>query len=383
MAERRVVLYLDMWRGERIQEMKLAGIRRFARMTGWEVVPIDEAESRPHHLKDLLPRHHPVGIIVECSAARTDLPPRLFRGIPVVYLDCSRNLYGRMTKVVHDTKQTVRTVFRELAANRPTAYAFVGYRENRTWSVFRERAFLALVKETGAKCRVFKCVKKSAEARSRRLDAFVAELPQKAAVFAANDNTAREVIDAAKRVHRAIPRSFTLLGVDNLEERCIEGEPTLSSIQIDFERAGYLAARALDDLLHKRAAAGNIRMFGPLMTLRRETTRGSGGREPRSWEAVETIRAQACEGLTASEVIAHIGGSRRLVELRFREALGHSIHDEIESVRLEHVKHLLLDRSVALSVIIDQSGYPSGAALRKAFRLKTGKSLSDWRSENA
>ena len=71
------------------------------------------------------------------------------------------------------------------------------------------------------------------------------------------------------------------------------------------------------------------------------------------------------------------------MELRFREALGHSIHDEIESVRLEHVKHLLLDRSVALSVIIDQSGYPSGAALRKAFGLKTGNSLSDWRSENA
>ena len=211
----------------------------------------------------------------------------------------------------------------------------------------------------------------------------MAELAQKAAVFAANDNTAREVIDAAKRVHRAIPRSFTLLGVDNLEERCIEGEPTLSSIQIDFERAGYLAARALDDLLHKREAAGKIRMFGPLMTFRRESTRGYGRREPRILEAVETIRAQACEGLTASEVIAHIGGSRRLVELRFREALGHSIHDEIESVRLEHVKHLLLDRSVALSVIIDQSGYPSGAALRKAFRLKTGKSLSDWRSENA
>lgn len=362
--------------------MKLAGIRRFARMMGWEVLPIDEAESRPNHLKDRLLRYHPVGIIVECSAARTDLPPAKFRGIPVVYLDCSRSLDGRTMKIVHDTKQTVRTAFHELSANRPTAYAFVGYREERTWADFRERAFTALVREAGKKCRAFRWQDESEEERRRRMDSFVADLPQKAAVFAANDNTAREVIDAAKRVHRAIPRSFTLLGVDNLEERCLDCEPTLSSIQIDFERAGYLAARALDDLLHKREEAGKIRMFGPLMTLRRESMRGYGRREQRILEAVEMIRARACEGLTAREVIAHIGGSRRLVELRFREASGHSIHDEIESIRLEHVKHLLLDRSVALPVIIDQSGYPSGAALRKAFRLKTGKSLSDWRAEN-
>ena len=382
MTERRTIFYLDMWRGERIQEMKLAGIRRFASMVGWEVVPVGESESRPGNLRNLLIRHHPAGIIVECSAARTDLPSRRFRGIPVVYLDCSRSLYGRVTKVVHDTKQTVRTAFHELAANRPSDYAFVGYRENRAWSTFRERAFTALVREVGKMCRVFRWRVESAENRNQRLDAFVAELPQKAAVFAANDNTAREVIDAAKRVHRAIPRTFTLLGVDNLEERCLQSEPTLSSIQIDFERAGYLAARALDDLLQRRAAVGEIRMFGPLMTLRRESTRGYGRREPRILEAVGLIRAQACEGLTAREVVARIGGSRRLVELRFREALGHSIHDEIESVRLEHVKHLLLDRSVSLPVIIDQSGYPSGAALRKAFRLHTGKSLSDWRAEN-
>ena len=33
----KTICYLDMWVGERIQEMKLAGIRRFAGMCGWNV----------------------------------------------------------------------------------------------------------------------------------------------------------------------------------------------------------------------------------------------------------------------------------------------------------------------------------------------------------
>ena len=89
------------------------------------------------------------------------------------------------------------------------------------------------------------------------------------------------------------------------------------------------------------------------------------------------------DGLTAREVVALIGGSRRLAELRFREAAGHSILDEIETTRLERVMQLLRDQSVSLPVVIAQSGYSTAAALRKAFRLRTGKSLLAWRAANA
>ena len=108
-------------------------------------------------------------------------------------------------------------------------------------------------------------------------------------------------------------------------------EPTLSSVQVDFERAGYLAARALDERLRRRVAP-QVETFGALLTVRRESTRGYGRRAPKILEAIAYIRAHACDGLTADAVVTQIGGSRRLAELRFREAAGHSIHDEIESV---------------------------------------------------
>ena len=150
------VLYLDMWVGERIQEMKLAGIRRFAAMRDWKIVVKSERSSRPRHLSRILKRENPIGCIVECSAGRHDLSPDLFGDIPVVYLDCSRSLFGsRAAKAIHDGKQTVRAAFRELASNNPSAYAVVGYRERRSWSVLRERAFRMLVHEAGASCEVF------------------------------------------------------------------------------------------------------------------------------------------------------------------------------------------------------------------------------------
>ena len=112
MDDSRNILYVDMLLGERIQEMKLAGIRRYANMRGWNIVILSEGESRPEQLAKTLAHKKPVGCIVECSAAHSDLPPRFFGGLPVVYLDCARNLYGgRMPKVMHNGEATTRMAF--------------------------------------------------------------------------------------------------------------------------------------------------------------------------------------------------------------------------------------------------------------------------------
>jgi len=284
------ILYLDMWIGERIQEMKLAGIRRFAHMVGWEVIPVAEAESRPRKLRSLLKHHRPDGVVVECSAVRTDLPPRLFGKVPVVYLDSSRTLYGPgVARVSHDGKATMRAVFRELASNRPVAYAFVGYRLNRTWSTFRERAFKTLVKEAGGRCLGFARKLESESERHARLSAWLAELPKRSAVFAVNDMTALEVLSAAQAAGRSVPRDFTVIGVDNLERECEVSLPRLTSVQIDSEMAGYKAAAMLQRML-TGIPSERMDSYGPLLTVRRESTRGYGRREPKILDMIAFIR---------------------------------------------------------------------------------------------
>ena len=128
-----------------------------------------------------------------------------------------------------------------------------------------------------------------------------------------------------------------------------------------------------------------------------------GYRECRSWsilrerafktlaqEAGASCEVFACQGESAAKrarrmagwVVKRLGGSRRLVELRFRETLGHSILDEIQNVRMARVQFLLAKTDTPISAIAAFCGYKTDIALRKAFRLLTGKSLADWRKAN-
>ena len=382
-ARRCEILYVDMWKGERIQEMKLAGIRRYAGARGWSVSVLSERQSRPAGLKRVLERRAPAGCIVEGSSAHSDLPPRLFGGIPVAYLDCRRGLYGgRMPKVVHDGALTTYVAFKELSSNRPDAYAVVGYVDSRPWSVIREREFRRLAAAAGKPCFSFARRDEPAASRAARLADWTARLPPKSAVFAVNDNTAAEVAAAGRACGKRIPTDMTLLGVDNLEPVCESSEPRISSIQVDFEMAGYRAAKMLDEVMSGRASTSAEDFFGPMMVARRESTRGFGRREQRIVPVVEQIRREACNGLTAREVMAGIRGSRRLFEMRFREAMGHSVLEEIMNVRLERVCHLLARTETPIGAMASFSGFGSDIALSKMFHRRFGTSLLAWRKAN-
>jgi transcriptional regulator GlxA family with amidase domain len=91
------------------------------------------------------------------------------------------------------------------------------------------------------------------------------------------------------------------------------------------------------------------------------------------------IRVKACEGISVPDVVAVIGEPRRTAEMHFREATGRSIHEEIDEVRFAKVFELLKNPCQSVNAIPDLCGFATGVALRKAFRLRTGMSMSDWR----
>ena len=218
-----------------------------------------------------------------------------------------------------------------------------------------------------------------------RLRLWVAALPPHTALYAVNDAIARLVADAALAEGLRIPRDLTLLGTDNDPAFCETTSPTLSSIQLDFERMGYLAAKKLGEIIEQGSYRGDgiaAATIGPLLTIRRESTRGCGRREPHVLEAVEIIRREACDGLTVAALAERLPGSRRLLDLRFREAMGHSVFDEILQVRLERVFDLLRRPEVPIGAIADFSGFGTLRDLDKLFRDRFGCSLRAWRKRN-
>lgn len=158
MAPSPTILYLDVFPGQQIQGMKAAGIRRYAAALGWNTEVISHEASRPKDIPALLRRRRPAGCIVQCHFGRTDLSTRLFGATHVVYMDPDPALCGdRVSYVSPDDAAIVDIAMRELAANRPSAYAYVGGYYSAPWDAARSRAFRQQAGATGLPYGEFRC----------------------------------------------------------------------------------------------------------------------------------------------------------------------------------------------------------------------------------
>ena len=394
-----------------VHKAALAGVRRYASARGWEVGVCfwEDAcvESFPSVWRT---KPRPLGSIVECSDLPANLPTRAYGNAPAVFLNCSSAPRGRrFARIDLDDDAVARAAFGELAASLPSAFGVVGFRLGpRRWSDKRMNAFRAAVADAGMECHEFAFVDSrhmDNSGETARLASWLSALPRHTAVFVVNDLTAIFVAETARKAGRTIPRDLTLIGADNDPTHCEKTHPTLSSIQLDFESAGFQSAKLLGEMLARKTSqklsrgatlrphSGHLSgeaalngcggraaaSIGPLMAVRRESTMGHGRREARILEAVEMIRREACDGLTAETLASRFPGSRRLFELRFREAMGRSVLDEILHVRMQKVQTLLADMDIPIGAIADFCGFRTDRALRKLFLAREGVSMAEWR----
>ena len=375
------VLYLSAIEGSPSHATKLAGIRRYCSSRGWEAVQVSRDDVSVAALPGILRTHRPVGCVVEGVGRHADLPPRLFRGIPVVYIGYPRSLAGGRPNFHFDTASIAKTAFHELSSSRPPCYAAVGHPRPWDWSRSRVRAFRAVVAAAGARCLAFPAKPLSRfepeDAFVRRLASWFAKLPEHCAIFAVSDETALLATRAARLAGRHIPRSLTLLSVDTFTDICEKADPPISSIQLDFEREGYLAAQALT------TGVAAMVTIGPLLAVRRHSTAGRGHREKFVLEAIDVIRREAADGLSPASLIARFPVSKSLFNLRFRETVGHSVLAEITHVRLEKALTLLAQTKTPIGAIPGLCGFDCYRTLDAIFRARFGMGMRRWRKENA
>ncbi len=384
------VLYLSMVGKSPSHAGKLAGVRRYCASRGWEAVPVFREDVSIEALPGILQRHRPVGCVVDGVGRRFDLSPRLFGEVPVSYIGYPRGKTAHFPNFVFDPAAIAEMALRELSSGKPPCYAAIGHPCPWSWSRGRVRFFRTAVRASGAKCLVFPAkplnARESWDAFVERLATWLAALPEHCAVFVVSDETAVRVVRAARAVRRHIPRSLTLLSVDNFTDLCESADPPISSIQLDFEREGFIAARALETAVSRggetKASRTDSDIITPLMVVRRTSTAGRGRHEPHILAAVEMIRREACHGISARGVAARFPGSRRLFELRFREAMGHSVLDEILHVRLEKAFTLLAQTDTAVGAVPALCGFRCNRTLDALLRSRCGMSMSEWRRRN-
>ena len=371
----------------------LNGSLRAAASFGWNIRVIEFGMASPSHrphdslaefrddFRKMRDFWDPIGVIVDSGAAPNDFRKDEF-GIPTVFLDRHPDTIGRGAVCVYsDAKSIAQLAARELLALNAKSYAYVPFTDNLRWSLERGREFTAALKLNRVRCHIFRKERNEVadDVYLRELDRWMCELPKPAAIFAANDYIGELVVGSARKSGFEVPDDIAVMGVDNDESICLRSTPSLSSIKPDHEQAGYLAATLLRDFIRHPHKPPKSQAFGALAVFHRTSTRALRRHDERTVKIVEIVRKQATSGITVEQLARDFGVTRRLIEMRFREATGHSIRDEIQSIRLERAKALLSQGGIRLAEIAATAGYPSVQAFRKTFAAATGKSPLNWR----
>lgn len=264
-------------------------------------------------------------------------------------------------------------------------FAFVGEVHDINWSLGRQEAFVSRLAEAGKPCHLYPLPPKSRAGRDAErplLCAWLAKLPKPVALFAANDHRARQVLDACLVAGVAVPYEAAVLGVNNdilVCETCI---PPLSSISLDAERAGYEAARMLDELMRRSVKRQQVVTYGPTGVVSRASTENLHVADKLVIRALEFIRINGGLTIRVSDVAEHLGVSCRWIELRFRQTLQYSVHDAIQRARMATVCTMLKETDLSLSAISQKCGFSHPNHLCTLFKREFNMTMSDYRKRH-
>ena len=154
-------------------------------------------------------------------------------------------------------------------------------------------------------------------------------------------------------------------------------------MEVDFESGGFLAARILDQMIRGTVPERRVHTYGGGTLISRHSTRLL-PEDARVRTAMRFLDQHAFDlGLKIDTVAQAMKCSRRMADLVFRAATGHTILDEIQSRRIEQAKRLLANPLQAIDPISNFCGYHTPAMLKRLFRKHTGTTMRNWRKRYA
>ena len=312
---------------------------------------------------------------VKVDPSRQDDPlPPIFRSPGIACVEC-------------DMEAVARTAADHLLSR--AEFRSAGYVESyfdHGWSRHRGDAVIAEFARRGIPVKRFLHYGKPSPVVARHgpdfdnLALWLRTLDKPAAIVAANDYTAVEVIRICEMEGIAVPRDIAVLGMDDNPVFCQHCEPNLSSIHFDGRRAGRLCAQALAAMMAgNHAPPHEFLRYGALTIAKRASTAATPSIGEIVQRALDYIDANACAGATLSDVVRHCCYSRTLVSLRFRQMTGKSVEQAIRTRRLDEARRLLRETHLSAEEIAPRCGYESISALRRAFVRSTGLTMGAWR----
>jgi len=361
---------------------KLAGIFRFlGDRHDWDVTLVrTAAEFTPARMRTALNSRYD-GFIVSIPNTERTAALLATSDVPTVVMDIhDPSLSARQKNIVfiRNDPETIGRAAADflLSTGRCRSYAFVQNPSVSEWSGGRLKAFRAALRDRGFWCHDLP------DPRG------LTRLERPIGIFAANDDCGYDTLAFCRARRLRVPEDVLVLGTNNDVLICENCQPTLSSIQPDFDEEGFLAAQVLSQMMttprRPQPSTPNPQPSTLYVGIKAVVRRGSTAEVSQAGKlvqrAVAYIRKNALRGISVEDVVRHLGCSRRLADLRFRELQDASIGQTICALRLEEVKRLLKSTKDPIDKIAADCGYENPNSLKNLFKRKFGLSMRAFRA---
>ncbi len=378
---RRVAVMLDLqWPYKRHADV-FAGTQQYAETQNWHTI-IDEFAH------NTLPARRGKSVPYDGVIARANFPlaERALRlGVPVVNVWASSPTRSLLPGVYPDSTAAGHLCAEHLLARGFRSFATLTSPRNFAHDL-EVQEFTRLVGEAGFSCttghvtqtpwRDLAHWRKTDSAIQRWMECWKPPI----GVYVAQEGVARLVAQACHRRGWRVPADVAIIAGQNEETLCEHPRPSLTSIEVGYERVGYEAARLLDRLMDGEPPPEPIQL-PPEGLVVRDSTDFFAVEDELVASALQFVSANSHRRIGPDDVARAVGAETRTLQNRFRKFLGRPIATEIRRVRMERAKRELAQSKRPLSEIARDVGFGEAMRMYEVFRRELDITPSAYRRQ--
>jgi LacI family transcriptional regulator len=309
------------------------------------------------------------------------------RAVPLVEIGTGYHIPAptpATTRLAADDEAIVRLAAEHLTERGFRSLAFCGLpRSNITpWATERAKAFRRWTADARIESSVYTGRRRTTlkwATLHRELTEWIGSLKKPLGVIACNDARALHVLYACRELRVRVPDDVAVVGVDNDELLCRSSNPPLSSVELGTRRMGYQAAATLDRMMDGQKPRQTLQLVRPERVMVRLSSDALAIDDPDVATAARFIHRRACDQITVSDVVDEVAVSRSTLQLRFKTLLGQTIQAEIQRVRLEQARELILSTRLPLKQVAARCGFRHVQYMTTLFRRHFGRSPGQYR----
>jgi len=300
-------------------------------------------------------------------------------GIPCVSLrggdpDSFSNYNGPHTDD-HAVARTVAETFHELGLKH------VGFinKEGIDWSERRMNAFNEIASQLGMAVDGLTLSQSNRDNKSNssKIQSWLSEVSKPIGVLVCHDQVGLEVLYACKLLDVKIPDEVSVIGIDNDELFCQLGSPSLSSVDLETKKIGFLAAAQLENLMLQEEK-NTIEVPAPRLVVRASSHRVDNQLLvcQRARDILSTSHDLA---MSVEDLAEQCGVSRKGLERALRQYGHPSPGKLIREARISYIINLLENENESIESLAPRAGFADAAGLFNFVKRHTGNTISYYR----